>query len=118
MGGKITEKLVASMLLLFLLIYVGVQLARFFNAPVKTETVFTYTISQSVGARGVVFRDELVLQGGVDGLQSCLYDDGARVLAGNTVVEFLSSAAGEAAAPAYRPPNGRYPCSGRPKTPP
>ena len=94
MQGKWIEKLIASLLVLFLFCYVGFQASRYFDAPVKTETVYSYTVSQTISAEGLVFRDEMVLTETGSGIQSCLYDDGERVLVGQPVVEYLSSAAG------------------------
>ncbi|MGI6404349.1 MAG: HlyD family efflux transporter periplasmic adaptor subunit [Oscillospiraceae bacterium] len=93
MQGKWIEKLVASMLVLFLFCYVGFQATRYFDAPVKTETVYAYTVAQTINAQALVFREEMVLSETGSGVQSCLYDDGERVLIGQPVVEYLSSMA-------------------------
>ncbi len=94
MQGKWVEKLVASMLILFLLCYVGFQATRYFGKSVKTETAYSYTVAQTINAQALVFRDEMVLTETGSGIQSCLYDDGERVLVGQPVVEYLSSAGG------------------------
>lgn len=91
MQGRITEKLVAGLLILFLLIYVGFQTFRFFGSPVKTETVYEYTVAQAITTKGVILRDEQVLSEAGSGVMSCLFEDGERVLVGAPVVEYLAS---------------------------
>lgn len=91
MQGRFMEKIVVSMLALLLFFYVGMQISRTFGASVKTETVYSYTISQSISGTGIIFRDEQTLPETGSGVMSCLYDDGDRVLVGKPVVEYLSS---------------------------
>lgn len=94
MQGRFIEKLVASILMLFLLFYVGYQIFRYTGGSVKTETVYAYTVSQTLSARALIFRDETVLEETGAGVQSCLYEDGERVQVGQPVVEYLAGASG------------------------
>ncbi|MDR2908945.1 MAG: hypothetical protein LBU86_03590 [Oscillospiraceae bacterium] len=91
MSGRIVEKLVAALLVLFLFAYVGVQASRQFSIPVKTETVYEYTVAQTLESKGIVFREEQVIPGSMSGIESVLFDDGERVLIGQPVVEYLAT---------------------------
>ena len=89
MNAKFIEKLVGYMLILFLLVYVGVQVTRTFGDTVTTQTAQLATVFQSVEGRALVFREEIVLQESGTNVVRCLFDDAQRVLVGQPVVEFM-----------------------------
>lgn len=93
--SRMGERLVAVLVVSFLLVYAGYQAYRFFFNPFQTETVFDYTVSQSVDAQGVVIRSETLLDAASGtGVGRYLFEDGQRVTVGQTVAEFYTSAAG------------------------
>jgi len=89
MNARLIERIVKYMLILFLLIYVGMQASRYFSDTVRTQTAHLTTVYQSVRGRGLVFRDELVLQESGANAVSCLFNDAQRVLIGEPIVELL-----------------------------
>ena len=89
MTARVIEKLVKYMLILFLLVYVGVQGSRFVSSPISTQTAHLTTVYRSVSGPAVVFREEIVLEGSGSHVVSSLFDDAVRVLVGEPVAEFL-----------------------------
>lgn len=92
---RFTERIIAALIILFLLTYVGYQAYRFAYKPVETETVYEYTVAHSVGGKGIALREELILDGIAQGVEYYLYDDATRVAIGETVAEFYRSSAGD-----------------------
>ncbi len=88
--NSLSGKIVAIVLALFLLVYVGYQGLRYFYSPVKTETVQSYTVEDTVYSSGIIIRDEVPVDGGYSGIISYFYDDGARVVSGMPVAEVHS----------------------------
>ena len=89
MSAKLIERIVKYTLILFLLGYVAVQAVGFFSSPVRTQTAHLSTVSQSVSGRGIVFREEVLLEESGANLVSSLYDDAERVLVGEPIAELL-----------------------------
>jgi len=92
--SRFSERLISVLLVLFLLTYAGYQAYRYLYTPYKTETVFDYTVSQSVGAQGIVLRSETLIEQTATGVEHYLFEDGQRVTVGQTVAEFYTSASG------------------------
>jgi putative membrane fusion protein len=64
---------------IFFIIYVGYQAYLFFYSPYKTETVFEYTVSEDVGTKGIISRDETIITSNNDGVISYIYENGSKV---------------------------------------
>lgn len=93
--GRLTERIVAIFLGVFLLAYVAYQAYWYFYRPVTTETVFEYNVTRSVYGRGIAVRDETVLEDNAGGVENYLYEDATRVSVGQTVAEFYRSSTGD-----------------------
>ena len=89
--NNISGKILAVILSLFLVIYVGYQVFRYLYSPLKTESVQQYTIEETVYAKGIAIRDEVPVEGVSSGIVSYFYDDGVRVITGTPVAEVHSS---------------------------
>ncbi len=88
---RISERIIAALLVLFLLAYVVYQAFRYYYNPLQVEAVFSYTVYHTIESIGAVIRDEVVIDSGVRGLQNFVSEDGERVAIGQTVVEFYDS---------------------------
>lgn len=89
--NNISGKILAVILSLFLVVYVGYQVFRYLYSPIKTESVQQYTIEETVYAKGIAIRDEVPVEGVSSGIVSYFYDDGVRVITGTPVAEVHSS---------------------------
>lgn len=89
--SRLSERIVAGLLLLFILVYTAYQAYRYFASPLRLETVFQYTVSNTVVAPGIAMRDEIVLDQQVSGIEHYLFEDAARVATGEVVAEFYTS---------------------------
>lgn len=89
--NNFTGKLVATLLALFLVAYVGYQGYRYLYSPLKTEVAQKYVIEDTLYAQGVVIRDEVPVSGDTAGVVRYFYDDGVRVITGTPVAEVHSS---------------------------
>lgn len=93
--GRLTERIIAVLMALFLLVYVGYQAYRYYYKPVSTETVFEYNVNHSVVGEGIAIRDEMVLEQTVRGVENYLFEDAERATVGQTVAEFYRSSTGD-----------------------
>lgn len=92
---QFSERLIAAMLLLFLTVYVGYQLYRYYFSPIQTETAFQHSVTESIAVEGVIIRSETVIPRTQSGVESISHDDGTRVAVGQTVAEFYSDSVGD-----------------------
>ncbi len=77
-----------ALVTVFLLAYVGYQIWRYVTPAYKTETAFTYTVTETASVNGVVLRDEVLLDNSVgNGVASYLVGDGAKVAGGTVIAE-------------------------------
>lgn len=88
--GKLGEKLLSALLILFLLSYVGYQAYRYFFTPYKTEAVFEYTVAHEVGMQGIVLREEQLIGDRLSGIETYIFEDATWVSVGQPVVEFYA----------------------------
>ena len=93
--SRLFERVIGGLVLLFVVVYSGYQGYRYFSSPIRTETVFQYTQSNSVQVQGVAIRDEIVIDQRISGIESYTFDDGTRVSVGQTVAEFYTSDVGD-----------------------
>ncbi|MFV0498156.1 MAG: HlyD family efflux transporter periplasmic adaptor subunit [Candidatus Fimivivens sp.] len=89
MNGRLTSMLLSTVMILFVVsysIYTGV---RYFYSPYRTETVFSYTVSDYYRAKTVVVRNERLLPQQLDdsGVVSYVKSDGAVVIPGSVVAK-------------------------------
>ncbi len=89
--NTISGKILAVVLSLFLVAYVGYQGYRYLYSPIKTETAQKYMIDDIVYANGIAIRDEVPVDGVSTGVVSYFYDDGVRVITGTPVAEVHDS---------------------------
>ncbi|MDD3192291.1 MAG: HlyD family efflux transporter periplasmic adaptor subunit [Oscillospiraceae bacterium] len=89
--NNLSGKILAVVMSLFLVGYVGYQVYRYLYSPIKTESVQQYTIEDMVYAQGIAIRDEIPVEGVSSGVVSYFYDDGVRVITGTAVAQVHSS---------------------------
>ncbi len=85
--NSLSGKILAVVMSLFLVVYVGYQVYRYMYSPIKTEPVQQYVIDDTVYAQGIAIRDEIPVEGVSSGVVSYFYDDGVRVITGTSVAE-------------------------------
>jgi len=94
--NRISEKVIALLLVVFLLSYVGYQLYEYYYNPLQMETTFDYTVEQNLLVDGIVVRSETVIEErGAGGVETSAVENGARVAVGQTVVEYYASSLGD-----------------------
>ncbi|MBQ7083147.1 MAG: hypothetical protein IJM93_06385 [Oscillospiraceae bacterium] len=89
--NNLSGKILAIVLSLFLVAYVGYQVYRYIYSPVKTESVQQYVVADTVYAPGIVLRDEETVDGVDSGIVSYYFGDGVRVITGTPVAEVHES---------------------------
>lgn len=88
MRNSIGQRIMLSLLALLLLSFVGFQAWRYFTPKFKSETVYSYTVSESAHLNGIVLRSEVLLDDRVgDGVASYLVSDGTKVSTGSAIAE-------------------------------
>lgn len=85
---RISEKIIALVVVFFLLSYVGYQAYRYVYNPIGADTVYEYTVSRTITADGIAVRDERVLEQAATGVEYYPHEDASRVALGETVAEF------------------------------
>ena len=88
----LSGKILTALLSLFLLIYVGYQGYRYVYSPIKTETVLGYTVQDTKRVKGLIVRDEVVMEQQNKGVVSYFNDDGAKVSYGSPIAEVYANA--------------------------
>lgn len=100
--SRITERIMAILIIAFLLMYVGYQVRRYYFKPVETETVYEYTVSRSISTRGIAIREEMLLDRVSGEVGSYPVEDAARVGLGETVAVFYQNGRGDQTAQKVR----------------
>jgi len=88
---RIPEKIIAGLLVLFLIITVGYQVYLGVYGTIRTETVYDYTVSRAITADGIAIRYETVLGDRPGGIENSIFDDGTRVSVGENIAEFYKN---------------------------
>ena len=88
---RIPEKIIAGLLVLFLIITVGYQVYLGVYGAVRTETVYDYTVSRAIAADGIAIRFETVLGDKPGGIENSIFEDGTRVSVGENIAEFYKN---------------------------
>ena len=73
-------KILAAILVVFLLIYAGFQAWIFFYNPYQTEIAVTYSVNEELHVNGIVVRTETVIEDQYGGSVSYIHEDAERVL--------------------------------------
>lgn len=73
------KRLVTVVVSLFLIAYVGYQAFQVLYNPVKTETVASYSVYDTVDAEGIAIRNETKIPGEADGFLFYTIENGSRV---------------------------------------
>lgn len=92
MRTKRTVGILFGVLGVFLLFYIAYQVYMFVSPSYKTEVALITTISDSISARGIVVRDETVIETDPSLVLGYLIDDGDKVASGASVAEIFGSA--------------------------
>lgn len=88
----LSGKILTALLSLFLLIYVGYQGYRYFYSPIKTETVLGYTVQDTKRVKGLIVRDEKVMDTENEGVVAYFNDNGVKVSYGSPIAEVYADA--------------------------
>ena len=72
-------KLAATVLSLFLIVYIGWQAVRYFYHPYEYETVYSYKVNDAITTKCLVVRDEVVISSDVKGNVVYPFSNGAKV---------------------------------------
>jgi hypothetical protein len=78
-------KVISGIMAMFILSYVGYQVYQHIYSPYKTETVFENVASDSVDAKGIMFRDEKIIKKTKDGVIKYSYLNGSKVAKSSAV---------------------------------
>lgn len=88
----VAGKIAVAVLSLFLLAYIAYQAISYFYKPYREETIFQYSVQETVQCRGVFIRDEVVLEQEYSGVLNYLHDDASLVSRGMRVADIYGSA--------------------------
>ena len=88
--SKWIVRIIISVLLLLIVIYIGGQAITFIFAPYKTETAFESTVTDSISTKGIVFRNESIINKEKTGIVSYYYTKGEKV-AKNSEIAMISN---------------------------
>ncbi len=92
MKSTVAQRLFLVILILGLLFYGGIQVWRSLSLRYKTETVYSYVVSESSNTRGLLLREEEVLSDRIDdGVAVYLVQDGDNVSIGYPITEIYRS---------------------------
>ena len=94
--SRISEKLVALLLVAFFVSYAGYQIYGFYNTSIQVETAYEYSVSHSITAEGIAIRSEALIDEKSSGLEYSVFEDGMRVSTGQALVEYYASNIGDA----------------------
>ena len=89
--NSIAQRLAAFFLAVLLLTYAGYQGYRYFSTQYRTETAYSYTIADSITAKGIMIRDEQVINEQPSGIVSYIYEDGTKVSSGMAIAEIYTN---------------------------
>ena len=89
--SRIPEKIIAGLLVLFLVITVGYQVYLGFYGGIKYETVYDYTVLRSIAVDGIAIRSEQIIGDKPGGIENSIFEDGTRVSVGENIAEFYKN---------------------------
>ena len=94
---------------LFLLVYVGYQGYQVLYSPIRTETVYSQSMYETVDTRGFTVRNETPITGSASGYLFYSVENGGRVAKNGTIAQIYPSEADALAAAARRSGHGNRP---------
>ncbi len=84
--------IIGILIIALILVYIGFQIYMVAYPSYKTQAAVTSKVSGSVDVKGVVMRDETVIDASADGIKNYLVSDGEKIANGANVAEvFLSN---------------------------
>ena len=87
------KRVVTVVVSLFLIAYVSFQAYQVLYNPVKTETVYGYSVYDTVDTEGVAIRNETLIEGQADGYLSYTIENGSRVAKDGQIAQVYPSEA-------------------------
>ncbi|MBR5558629.1 MAG: hypothetical protein IKU72_00060 [Oscillospiraceae bacterium] len=87
-----TGRIVSVLAVLFLLIYAGYQGYRYMYTPYRTETAYEYTVSDTLQTKGLIVRDEILIEGSTEGSPSYCVNEGEKVKKGTEIIRYYDNA--------------------------
>ncbi len=81
----VTGKILTILLSVFLLAYIGFQIGEYFYEPYRMETVYRYSVQDSVLCDGVFIRSEEVYDAEYEGVFDYVCEDGAMLSSGGEI---------------------------------
>ena len=85
------KKLLTAVVALFLLCYVGYQGFQMFYVPIQTETVYAYSMYETIDTEGFVVRNEQPVSQSVEGYIYYTAENGSRVANDGVIANIYSS---------------------------
>ncbi|MBP0962838.1 MAG: hypothetical protein J6Q99_00900, partial [Oscillospiraceae bacterium] len=89
--GNWTGRIVSVLAVLFLLIYAGYQAYRYTYTPYRTETAYEYTVSDTFQTKGIIIRDEVLVEGVCNGALSYCVEEGEKVKKGTEIIRYYDN---------------------------
>ncbi len=87
------KRIITVVVSLFLITYVGYQAFQMLYNPVKTETVNSYSVYDTVDAEGITIRNETKISSDTDGFLFYTIENGSRVSKGGVIAEVFPTEA-------------------------
>ncbi|HIW74005.1 MAG TPA: hypothetical protein H9684_06750 [Firmicutes bacterium] len=87
------KRIITVVISLFLIAYVGYQAYQVFYNPVKTETVTSYSMYDTIDAEGITIRSETRIAGEADGFLFYTVENGSRVSKGGVIAQVFPTEA-------------------------
>ncbi len=89
---KKVGRFVGALLIVLVLVYFAFQIYMVMYPAYKTEAAVSTTVSRSLEVKGIVVRDETIIETDADGIKNYLVSDGEKIAKGANVAEvYLSS---------------------------
>lgn len=89
-----TQRIILTVAVILLLLYMGFQVYRFFDGQYQTEITYMYTVSESAKVNGIVLRDEVLMDDHLtSGVAAYTVSDGTKVSSGTLLAEIYQSQA-------------------------
>lgn len=88
---KVLSRILLTLFILFVLVFVGFQIYRYSSSGYQTETALLYTTADRVSTVGVAVRSEKLIDTPKSNVVGYLYEDGAKVAAGSLILEVYNT---------------------------
>jgi len=84
-------KIIAALLSLMVIAFIGVQAYRSMYSPIRTETAIMYTSYDSITTTGLVLREEKIITSDLQGVKTFKIEDGGRVQKDGVIIEVFTN---------------------------